>query len=363
MFFKQIHRLFSFRRLFLLVAGLALTIQVIVISYNHFSGYYELTGWSHFFLRLFRGTLLSIFGGFLVAYPDLYVISGMNRKYQWGRRTLERIFIQFFSSLVIAITVSVIITMLAHWIRPYREELTGVLINNALIYAVVNVLYMVILEAWIFFLDSKRSREVAENLRQELTQIKFEVLKSQINPHFMFNSLNVLSGLINKDVKKAQVFIDEFSQVYRYVLETIEKPVSSLNKELDFMRSYLFLQQIRYGEDLYYSVDINCGSLNKVLPPLSLQVVLENAIKHNIVNKAKPLHISIYEENEFLVVRNSLQPKISAPASTGLGIKNLVKRYGMITDISPVFSLDASFYYARLPLISTDSDESGILNE
>ena len=194
-------------------------------------------------------------------------------------------------------------------------------------------------------------------MERELSQIRFEVLKSQINPHFMFNSLNVLSGLIQVDVDKAQLFIDEFSQIYRYVLETIEQPVVTLSQELEFMRSYLFLQQIRYGEALTHSVNIPTERLPMLLPPLSLQVVLENAIKHNIVNEAKPLKIEIFCEGAFLIVRNNLQPKISGK-STGVGLKNFVKRYGLISKLEPTFTMMNDCFVAQLPLIQTDGDES-----
>ncbi len=206
----------------------------------------------------------------------------------------------------------------------------------------------------------KRTKELTEantlllKVQKENLQSQFEVLKSQINPHFMFNSLNVLSGLISKDIGKAQQFIDEFSHIYRYVLETLEQPVVTLGKELDFMRSYLFLQQIRHGDDLSYSVKIPSALLKWVLPPLSLQVVLENAIKHNIVNESKPLKIDIYSEDTTLVVQNNIQPKISAGASTGLGLKNLVKRYGLISKFKPVFEVETGYYVAKLPLIETE---------
>lgn len=206
----------------------------------------------------------------------------------------------------------------------------------------------------------KRTKELTEantqllKVQKENLQSQFEVLKSQINPHFMFNSLNVLSGLMSKDIGKAQQFIDEFSHIYRYVLETLEQPVVTLEKELDFMRSYLFLQQIRHGNDLSWSVKIPSALLKWVLPPLSLQVVLENAIKHNIVNESKPLKIDIFSEETTLIVRNNIQPKISAVASTGLGLKNLVKRYGLISKFEPVFFVETGYYVAKLPLIETE---------
>ncbi|QIA07452.1 sensor histidine kinase [Draconibacterium halophilum] len=357
MFLQKIHRFFSFKRLFVFLLIFVIGIQLIVISYNHYSGYYSLDGLEHFLIRMFRGTLLSLIAGFLIAYPDLFVIYHLNKKFPWGRKIIPRITIELIAALSIAVIISIVVTMFAHSMKPYKHELSNVLFNNALIYAVVNLFIISFFEGWISYVESKQAKQMADTLKDELSQIKFEVLKSQINPHFMFNSLNVLSGLINKDVSKAQQFIDEFSMIYRYVLETIEQPVTTLEKELEFMRSYLFLQQIRYGENLTYSVNVSAELLNWFLPPLSLQVVLENAMKHNIINEAKPLHIDIKDDNFSLIVRNNIQPKISKGISTGLGLKNLSKRYALIGKLEPEFKVETNHYVAKLPLLKPENDE------
>ncbi|NTW26569.1 MAG: histidine kinase, partial [Lentimicrobium sp.] len=275
----------------------------------------------------------------------------------WKTRLLGRIGIQLGLTLVVAVSGSTLITLFVNWISAYPEGLPSVLVTNALIFSVINILMMVVLEAWHFFIESDKAKLKAETLERELSQVRFEVLKNQINPHFMFNSLNVLSGLIEKDVAKAQLFIDEFAHIYRYVLETIEKPVVSLNEELDFIRSYIFLQQIRYGESLLFKVNLKADLLAMLLPPLSLQLVLENAIKHNIVNQAQPLCIDIFHNNDWLIIKNNMQRKISSNVSTGLGQKNLVKRYAMVCDDIPQFMVESNHYIVRLPLIPTDYDE------
>lgn len=355
--FKNIHELFPFKRLLKLLLLLAISIQLIVISYNHLSGYHTIESPIYLLMRLIRGTWISMLGGFFIAYPDLFIIRLLNQKLKWSDNIFKRLGIQFCFAVATAFVASTIITLLAHSIGPYREPLKGVLINNALISAVVNIILMTIIEAWIFYDESNKAKQMAANLEKELSQIKFEVLKSQINPHFLFNSLNVLSSLINKDIVKAQQFIEEFSQIYRYVLETIEQPVVTLSKELEFMRSYLFLQQIRYGTMLTYSVNISADLLELVMPPLSLQVVLENAIKHNVVNESKPLHIDITNDGCILIIKNNIQPKISKGNSTGLGLKNLVKRYSMISNLEPSFNLDTHSYIAKLPLINIENNE------
>lgn len=355
---NRLNQLFPLQKFLKLILIIAVSVQVIVITYNHLSGFYPLSGMTHFFIRLLRGVSLSIIAGLMIAIPDLITIRFLNRSFPWKRKVFKRVILQLVTGVLFAFIVSIIITLFANLIKAYTEDLTTVIIYNALIYAVVNIILMAILEGWLFFIESDNAKKKAETLEKELGQIRFEVLKNQINPHFMFNSLNVLSGLIDKDVAKAQLFIDEFSHIYRYVLETIEKTVVSLNEELGFIRSYVFLQQIRYGKALIVNINLPADTLFMLLPPLSLQVVLENAIKHNIINVAKPLQIDITSENEWLIVRNNIQLKISSGVSTGLGQINMVKRYALICDSAPEFVVKTNHYIVRLPLIKSENNES-----
>jgi len=357
MFSISINRLFPFPKLFKVLVVMSVLLQCVIISYNHFFGYYIVAGFSEFINRLVYSSVLTTIAAFMIAYPDLFIIRYLNKPFPWGRKILVRINIQLAITILIALIISTIITLLAHWMDAYKENIESVLITNAMIFSVVNLILMITLEAWIFYMDSRYSRNMADNLEKELALIRFEVLKSQINPHFLFNSLNVLSGLVSKDVVKAQLFIDEFSMVYRYVLETIEKQVVSLGDELGFMHSYMFLQQIRYGENLILQVNISSKQLRKLMPPLSLQLVLENAIKHNEISEAKPLTIAIYCQDGYLLVKNVLQPKFSSGKSTGMGQKNLFKRYELLNDELPTFTVENSNYIAKLPLIDNDEDE------
>lgn len=353
MIFNKIHRFFSFTRLLKLLFLLTVGVQLAVIAYTHFSGFYVLEGFGHFVVRFSVGTSLSLVAGFFLAYPDLLLILYFNEVLPWGERIFKRLFLQLLVSVVIAVIIAIGITLLSNLIKPFEEDLGEVLFYNALIASVVNLILMTILEGSIYFDESKKAQKEAENLQEELSQIKFEVLKSQINPHFMFNSLNVLSGLIKKDPNKAQEFVDEFAHIYRYVLDTIEQPVTTLEQELDFIRSYLFLQQIRYGKDLIINENVDGDVLSAFLPPLSLQVLLENAIKHNVVNEEKPLKIDIFTKGEWLMVRNNIQPKTTSK-STGVGLKNLRKRYAFIGDIEPHFKVVNGNFVVMLPLIKDE---------
>lgn len=357
MFSISINRLFPFTKLIKFLLFLSIILQCIINSYIHLSGYIQIDNLFDFFGRLVYGALLTTIASLMLAYPDLFIIRYLNKPFPWEKKCYTRIPLQLLLSIILAIIVSTFITLLANFFIPYKVKLLSVLIINALIFSVLNIILMILFEAWILHLENRNSQEKTETLEKELALIRFEVLKSQINPHFLFNSLNVLSGLVSKDVDKAQLFIDEFSAVYRYVLETIEKQVVTLGDELGFMRSYMLLQQIRYGKQLQLTVNVSSMQLQKLLPPLCLHLVLENAIKHNEISQEKPLKIDIYCEDQKLVVKNLLQSKFSYRNSTGLGQKNLVKRYELIREELPSFAMKNQFYIVKLPLIDTDEYE------
>lgn len=353
----NVHKTIPVKNFYKLLLGFAVLLQVSVITYSHFNGFYTVSDVSNFLRRFSQGTLLSVVSLLLVAYPDLVIIRGLEKSYPLARYPVRRIMYQFMLALLVAVTASVAMTLFSHLVSQYQEALVSVLLINALIFSVCNILLMVIFEAWIYFIESTESKQVTRDLEKELSQIRFEVLKKQINPHFLFNSLNVLSGLIGKDPDKAQKFIDEFSRIYRYVLETIEQPLVFLRDEISFARSYMYLQQIRYGENLLFEVSLPSAALEKYLPPLSLQLVLENVIKHNRISSEQPLSIHIAEEKGALIITNNIQPKMVTGKHTGLGQKNLVKRYAMVSKLVPEFHVGTDHYKVSLPLIAGEPYE------
>ena len=247
----------------------------------------------------------------MLAYPDLYLIHKLNYKVKWQDNIVKRAIIEFLLTLLIAAIIATLITNISHLIDAYEEDFSLVLVNNILIASLLNLILIILMEARIFFNESNRVKKEKEIIKNELSQIKFEILKNQINPHFLFNSLNVLSGLIDEDTERAQEFLDEFSHIYRYVLETIDKKLISIKNEAEFANSYIYLQQIRYSENLKFALKVDSEMINQYIPPLSLQLVLENAIKHNIISEEKPLNIEITNDNEYLIIKNNLQKRIS----------------------------------------------------
>ena len=205
-----------------------------------------------------------------------------------------------------------------------------------------------------FLIVNERKNKIslfAKELEEQHLKTKYEALKNQVNPHFLFNSLNVLSTLIYKDIKIADQFIRQFSDVFRYVLELNTDELVPLKKELKFVDSYIFLQKTRYGKLLKVSKKITSDQLELMVPPMSLQVVVENALKHNVISEAAPLWIAIFTDGDSLVISNNYQLRKNGAISTGLGQKNLLERYRLNGKRLPRFYLEDNFYYAELPLL------------
>ncbi len=306
----------TFKNLAGFLLCIAIILQTGIIVYSHINGSYESYMTSDVLANISERIFVGFVSSLIVSIPLIYLITLLNIYKPWGKKIVKRIIIE----TLIIITFSFLISLLVYSLidRFYKSiDLTETsILRWTLIYSITNLIFVSLLEGYLLYQESQVSKEETAKLRSEIAQIKLEILKSQINQHFMFNSLNVLSGLLKKDPEKAQHFIEEFSSIYRYVLESIERPLTSLDNELRFIRSYLFLQQIRYGRCLSFSEAISSEHLKEMLPPLSLQVILENAIKHNIVNENSPLLIEIYSEGETLIIRNNFQPKISSVEST-----------------------------------------------
>lgn len=198
---------------------------------------------------------------------------------------------------------------------------------------------------------SAAQTKVIELHKQNL-QSQFEVLKQQVNPHFLFNSLNVLSSLIKVDPDLAESFTERLSKVYRYVLENKEKDMVPLSTELDFLNSYVFLLDIRFTGKLIVEKEIENKYTGMLIVPMALQLLIENAIKHNTLSKSSPLNISIsVDDGNYLIVKNNINLRETRMQSTGVGHENIRSRYKLVSDLEPEFLLTDSYYIARIPLI------------
>ena len=209
-----------------------------------------------------------------------------------------------------------------------------------------------------FYTKLINSNREKERLQRENIKSQLEGLKNQVNPHFLFNSLNTLSHLIPEDPDKAVNFVQKLSKVYRYILEIRDRRIIQVEEELEFIHSYIFLLKERFGENIQISCDIPTAYLQEKIVPLSLQILLENAVKHNIISTKKPLHIEVFIEDDKnpknrpkLIVKNNLQKKNQVAVSTRLGLENIKSRYQFFTEQPVDVITTTESFIVALPLI------------
>jgi hypothetical protein len=207
----------------------------------------------------------------------------------------------------------------------------------------------------LFFMEAWRNAtKEAEQLKKVNLQVQLESLKNQVKPHFLFNSLNTLTGLVEKDSTRAVRFIAELSNVYRYLLQSNEKELVPLSQELQFTQAYYFLLKTRFGTGLLLNIAVADRFASYLLPPLTLQLLLENAVKHNQVSLRKPLEVCITATEEGLVIENNKQPKRTV-ASTGIGLSNIAAKYRLLNQTDILFMDQSSRFTVKVPLIKPES--------
>lgn len=216
------------------------------------------------------------------------------------------------------------------------------------IVALVSVIY----ESVFLYDRWKKTIVEAEQLKRENIQSQLEGLKNQVNPHFLFNSLNTLAYIIPENADRAVQFVQKLSKVYRYILEIRDRQLISLAEELEFFQSYEFLVLERFGENLYIEVEIPEKLRKLQIVPLSLQMLLENAIKHNVISAEKPLTIKVsHDGDQFLTVFNNLQPKILETPSTKIGLQNIKNRYAFFSSSEVIVESTQTYFKVALPLL------------
>ncbi|MEO9483638.1 MAG: histidine kinase [Ekhidna sp.] len=207
-------------------------------------------------------------------------------------------------------------------------------------------------EAFYFFDKWKEQFTLNQQLKNQQIRTQYEVLQNQMSPHFLFNSLNTLTTIIPENADAAVSFTEKLSEVYRYILQNKDRELVSLSEEIDFVKSYLFLLRMRYPDNLSVDFKIDSKYHDLTIPPLTLQMLAENAIKHNVVSKAKPLHIDIYIENgKSVVVKNNLQRKDSLDKSTKTGLENIRKRYRILGQKEIDVITSTTNFMVAVPLI------------
>ncbi len=222
----------------------------------------------------------------------------------------------------------------------------------------ISTMTMAIYEAIHFYIRLKKSIRDEEQAKQAIVQAQLDALRNQAQPHFFFNTLNTLRDIIDQNSKEdAKEFVDKLSDIYRFLLESGNADLIALRDELKFAKAYIHIQSERFADNMKLHWGIPEGELEKMIVPMSLQLLLENAIKHNVISKAKPLTINVIAENGKLRVNNKIQPKSTKLPSTKLGLKNIKERYRLISNESVELLNDGDQFTVSLPLLKKSAQK------
>jgi len=302
-----------------------------------------------FIINLLITTLFTL----IIWVGNYAVITFFRKKYPDVHNTFTRISLQLFSGILSTLAVSI---SLSYYIAHALNSVTpnpAVLKANLIISIGFTIFISTIYETVYFFRLWKQSIIQVQQYKRASLQSKYESLKNQVNPHFLFNSLNTLTTIIEEDQQQAVEFVQHLSQVYRYGLSNSNKELVSLEEELKFIQSYFYMLEKRFGKNLIISKNIDSKYLYYQMPPLSIQLLVENVIKHNIISSAHPLEIIIETKPEnYITIKNNLQKKLSVESSTGIGLQNISKRYEYFTNASLIIKNDSRVFEVSLPLIN-----------
>lgn len=278
----------------------------------------------------------------------------LEKRYPWSLKPALRIFVQLPVSTIYSASLMFVTMLLFNAFVceiPFNER--GLFLSISItIGLLVSLILMAVETGLFFFREWKESLVQVEKYKTESAQANLENLKNQVNPHFLFNNLSVLSSLVYKDQEKAVDFINQLSKVYRYLLDNKSNELISLEEELKFISSYAYLLNIRYSPNLTIDMQISEDKKKLLLPPLTIQLLLENAIKHNIISNEAPLTISLKSEDDNLVISNRINLRLSIEPSSKTGLKNIKVRYSYFTNREVMIKEQEELFVVIIPLLT-----------
>jgi sensor histidine kinase YesM len=294
---------------------------------------------------------------FLVWLGNRILTKFLDKKLSWSKWGNSRFFIHLFVVLIyllllVNVTYYIIKTTLTSD-PPTPEQLIVMNAYGAVIFIPAFSIYFSL-----HFLKHWRESEVeSARYQKETMRSQLDLLKNHIDPHFLFNNLNILSSLIDKDKQASKVFIDKFAEVYRALLKTASNDLITLSDELNFIQSYIYLIRTRFETNIQFTINVAEGIKRRMIPPLTLQMLIENAIKHNIILENQPLLIDISSDQENLMVSNNLNAKnktVDEDKEGGTGLLNIEKRYAYFTSRPVKIMKTSTRFEVTVPLLEVE---------
>lgn len=301
-------------------------------------------------------TGVSFIYSFILTCVNAYYNEYISKIYSWDKQTQKRLWIGALGSIVLTVLAFAIVRWFTEVVLFGKDFNTFIATEKSeyYIYAlVITLIVSLFLHAFYFYKALQDTKVKEQKIIAGSASAKFDALKNQLDPHFLFNSLNVLTSLIEEDPIQAQKFTTSLSKVYRYVLEQKSKNLISVDEELQFAKTYVRLLKMRFEDSIIFEIPDKALNPEAKIVPLSLQLLLENAVKHNVVTSSKPLHIKIYEEDEYLYVTNNLQEKQVVKKSSGVGLQNIRQRYAILTKKEMQIFKTPKEFKVRLPMLTS----------
>ena len=323
-------------------------------------GFNEGLAWQFFYTTLY---------GYSLYYANAIIFVKLDDVYQTDRFSRNRIVQGFALSFIVSVIVIFLLRIVEDVLiegKTIQEFLANERPSNYIVSVVITFVVTLAIHAIYFYKAYQENKVKEQKIIAGTASAQFESLKNQIDPHFLFNSLNVLSSLIEENPESAQKFTTSLSKVYRYVLEQKDKELVSVAEELKFAKTYMNLLKMRFENSITFEIPEGFDNEEAKVVPLSLQLLLENCIKHNIVSEAKPLHVKISIENNQLVVTNNLQKKEVLSDRKGVGLQNIVNRYAILTKRTVLVEENEQEFKIFLPILTkqvTIMETQNIYNE
>jgi len=304
---------------------------------------------------------LKIFGlyqmySIVLTFVNSYFFEYLNRQ-QWKKYAKYRLLTGAIGGILITILSIIFLRMIQEMViegEGFEEFYTEELQNSSfyLVSLLITIVASLFFHAFYFYQQLQKNKVKEHKIIAGTASAQFDALKNQLDPHFLFNSLNVLTSLIDENPGAAQNFTTSLSKVYRYVLEQKNKELISVDEELQFAKTYVRLLKMRFEDSIIFEIPEKASNPEARVVPLSLQLLLENAVKHNIVNSSNPLKIKIYEKDGNLVVENRLQTKEVIKKSSGVGLTNIMQRYSLLTDRKVMINKTTSHFQVAIPMLT-----------
>jgi sensor histidine kinase YesM len=300
---------------------------------------------------LLYGFLINAFFSTIFWEGTRFIVIMMRRTFPAYSQTRRRLFVEALLAVLYVLLVSSLLDLLTRWLAPGNQTHNfGIVFRISI---VPTLLICLIYEAVFFFEAWKSNVRRAESLEKEKIQSQLDALKSQMDPHFLFNSMNTLAALIDEDNRDAQLYLEKLADVYRYVLVHRNNNTVSLEEELGCVEAYVYLNKIRFRDNLEVTIEVSDKARRMYIIPLCLQMLVENAVKHNMASREKPLRISIHEEEEdnVIIVENNVSEKPVLNRSTKVGLQNIINRYSYLSDKKVSVVKTDTIFRVQIPLI------------